>query len=252
MKQETPGATTFDAFAADYDKALERGISVSGEDKSFFARGRLSWLAQRLRGLGVRPDFALDFGCGPGSATPLFFELLGVKRFRGVDVSRESLAIARRNCSSPAAEYFGLEEAATENQFDLAHCNGVFHHIPLNERDAAVRYVFRALRPGGIFAFWENNPWNPGTQYVMSRIPFDRDAVKVSVLQARRLLSQGGFEVLGADFHFVFPRFLGALRPLERHIVKLPIGAQYMVLCRKPSEDTVNLIANQSGPVDLE
>jgi hypothetical protein len=26
---------------------------------------------------------------------------------------------------------------------------------------AAVDYVYRSLRPGGLFAFWENNPWNP-------------------------------------------------------------------------------------------
>ena len=65
---------------------------------------------------------------------------------------------------------------------------------------AAIDYVLRSLRPGGLFAFWENNPWNPGTRYVMSRIPFDRDAITLSPLEARQLLRVGGFEILRTDF----------------------------------------------------
>jgi hypothetical protein len=26
------------------------------------------------------------------------------------------------------------------------------------------------MRPGGVVALWENNPWNPATRYVMGRI----------------------------------------------------------------------------------
>ena len=35
---------------------------------------------------------------------------------------------------------------------DLAFCNGVFHHIPIRERDDSLRRVFAALRPGGLLA----------------------------------------------------------------------------------------------------
>ena len=42
---------TFDAYAAEYDVALARGISVSGEDKSYFARGRIEWLRDCLRSI---------------------------------------------------------------------------------------------------------------------------------------------------------------------------------------------------------
>jgi hypothetical protein len=53
----------------------------------------------------------------------------------------------------------------------------------------------RSLRPGGLFAPWENNPWNPNTRYVMSRIPFDRDATTLSPPKAVGLLRQNGFQV---------------------------------------------------------
>jgi hypothetical protein len=90
------------------------------------------------------------------------------------------------------------------------------------------------LQPGGFFAFWENNPWNPGTKIVMSRIPFDRDAITLSYLEARQMLKRAGFQVLRTDFLFIFPRFLRWLRPLETLVARIPFGAQYQILCRKP------------------
>ena len=117
---------------------------------------------------------------------------------------------------------------------DLAYCNGVFHHIPLKNRLGAVTYLYRALRPGGIFAFWENNPWNPGTHFVMHRIPFDCNARKLSPLESRELVKVAGFEILSTHFLFIFPRILARFRVIEPSLARLPFGAQYQILCRKP------------------
>jgi hypothetical protein len=38
------GQKTLDAYADDYDAALARGISVSGEQKNYFAPPRIEWL----------------------------------------------------------------------------------------------------------------------------------------------------------------------------------------------------------------
>ena len=67
----------------------------------------------------------------------------------------------------------------------------------------------------------------------MWRIPFDRDAVPLTALEARRRAMGAGFDVLSTTFQFVFPSLLGGLRFLERHLARLPLGAQYQVLCRK-------------------
>mgnify|MGYP006268618939 CR=1 FL=1 len=117
---------------------------------------------------------------------------------------------------------------------DLVYTNGVFHHIPPQERGAALGFIRRALRPGGILAFWENNPWSLAARYVMSRIPFDRDAVMCSAGTARRLARASGFGVLRTDYLFVFPRALDRLRPVEAWLHGLPVGAQYQVLCHRP------------------
>jgi SAM-dependent methyltransferase len=227
---ENPG---FDEYATDYDAALEKGISVSGEQRDYFARGRIDWLAKRLREIGEQPSLAMDFGCGTGEAARFLFNLVGVTSLYGVDTSPKSLEIARRNCNGLAAQFALLSEYKPAGHLDVAYCNGVFHHIPPGERAAAVDYIYRSLRPGGLLALWENNPLNPGTRYVMSRIPFDRDAITLKHTEARLILDTGGFEVLRTDFLFIFPRALRWLRRVEPHVARWPIGAQYQVLCRR-------------------
>lgn len=223
----------FDAYAEDYEEALRRGVGLSGEDSRFFARGRVAWVGRRLARLGFRVERVLDFGCGTGATTELLLGLLAAQHVIGTDASSRLLEVARRDHGSEQVEFLRLGDPP-ESCIDLVYCNGVFHHIPPAERRDAVEYVRRALRPGGLFALWENNPWNPATRLVMRRIPFDRDAIPLSAPGARRLLRDGGFEIFGTDFLFVFPRFLAPLRRVEPALAPLPLGAQYLVLARKP------------------
>jgi len=225
---------TFDRYADDYDASLAAALELSGEDRMFYAKGRVSWLERCLRDLGFAPRRALDYGCGVGTTSPLLAERFGLAQTIGVDVSPRSIELARAKESSRGCSFFLMDEYRPDGALDLAYCNGVFHHIPLEQRLAAARYVHGALRPGGIFGLWENFGWNPGTRYVMARCVFDKDAITLTPRQARRLLQAAGFEILRTDFAFVFPRFLKVLRPLERLLVKLPLGAQYQVLARKP------------------
>ena len=230
--------TEFDAYAAEYDEVLARGISISGEDKNYFARGRVVWLARCLARLQKHPRTAMDFGCGTGSATPFLLNEFQLDLLLGVDASAQSLAIARHRHGN-AARFVPLAEYRPESLFDLIFCNGVFHHILPSDRMAAVDMVYSSLRPGGFFAFWENNPWNPGTRYVMRRIPFDRNAITLSPPAARRLLRKRGFQILRTDFLFYFPRQLSWLRWLELGLARLPLGAQYQILCQKPERQGV-------------
>lgn len=224
----------FDDFAADYDAELNKGLSLTGESKHFFAEGRMRWLKGRLARRGFQARRALDFGCGTGGSVPWLFDVLGVDSVVGVDPSEDSLGVARREQGREGASFTTADGFDQAGEIDLAFCNGVFHHIPVAERAGAVRFVFDSLRPGGVFAFWENNAWNPATRYVMSRVPFDRDAILLFPHAARKMLKRGGFEIAGTDYLFVFPSPLASLRPLERWMCKLPTGGQYLVLARKP------------------
>ena len=227
-------AADFDVYADEYERALGRGLRFSGESSGYFARGRLTALNLRLQALGARPGVVLDFGCGTGSSMPLLRAILGADQVIGVDVSTRALAIASAANRDPGVRYM-LPGGGPDQTVDCVYSNGVFHHIAPAQRSEAVAYVRAALRPGGLFALCENNPWNPGTRLVMRAIPFDRHAAPVPAPAARALLSAGGFEVLHTDFLFVFPRWLRALRGLERRMQRAPIGAQYMVLARRPA-----------------
>jgi len=225
---------TFDVFAEDYDAALAQGIAVSGENKDYFARRRIEWLRRCLfKNKFLEPMRVMDYGCGTGSSTPYLLAILGAKFIIGADQSAQSLEIARKTFSADPVRFVSIDACRPDSSFDLVFCNGVFHHIPVGERQQAIDYIFRSLRPGGVFAFWENNPWNPGTRYVMSRIPFDRDAVTLSAPHAKLLLRRGGFEILRTDFLFIFPNVLRGFRWIERFASWLPLGAQYQVLCQK-------------------
>jgi trans-aconitate methyltransferase len=172
----------------------------------------------------------MDFGCGTGTAATLLLRSLGACRYIGVDTSRASLDVARE---SQPGSFYEISSYTPMEQVDLIYCNGVFHHIPKQERFAAVDYLYRALKPGGLLGLWENNILNPVTRYMMSRIPFDRGAVTLTAREASQLLESRGFSVVKTDHLFIFPRWLTPLRRFEYHLSGLPLGAQYQVLCEK-------------------
>ncbi len=223
----------FDRFTASYDAELQRALSVTGESKEYYARARVAWTRERIRRAGGAAERVLDFGCGTGANAPILAELLGAKRVTGVDVSAASIAQARREHQSSTAQFLVAGDFVPDASYDLAFCNGVFHHIPAGERHAALATLHGALRRGGLFAFWENNPWNLGTRYVMARCEFDHDAVPISPPRARALLRAAGFQLLRTDSLFYFPAMLRWLRALEPALRRLPLGGQYLVFCRK-------------------
>jgi SAM-dependent methyltransferase len=225
----------FDRHASTYDAELNQGLSVSGEEKEYFAQGRVHWLQRCVESLRQSPQLAIDYGCGIGDTTVLLHDAFHLNSVVGLDVSARSLELARLKHASQQCRFLSFDEYIPCAEIDLVYCNGVFHHIPLEMRNSAVDYILRCLRPGGLFALWENNPWNPGTRYVMSRVSFDRDAVTITPPQARELVQARGFEIIGVNYLFWFPRFLKPLRFVEPYLSRVPLGAQYQVLCRKPA-----------------
>jgi SAM-dependent methyltransferase len=172
----------------------------------------------------------MDFGCGTGMSLALLADLPGVEQVIGLDTSEESLAVARETI--PGGSSIRLDTPARylpQQDMDLVFCNGVFHHIPVAERSGAVDFVHRCLRPGGIFALWENNPWNPIHALAMKHSEIDKNAIPISPPDSRRILSSERFKVIQTDYLFFFPGYFRWLQPLEKWLAKVPVGAQYQV-----------------------
>jgi SAM-dependent methyltransferase len=220
--------------ASEYDAMLNRGLRLSGEDKTYFIEGRLARLASLLPP-GTEPKRILDFGCGTGDTSRLLLQHFPGAEIVGVDVSTGAIEHARSEHGRLGISFLATADVEGDATFDLCYCNGAFHHIEPADRAGTARDLLRLLRPGGYLALFENNAWHPGTRLVMSRIPFDRGAKPVPPPSARRLVVENGFTLAGPTrYLFVFPAVLKALRFTERRLERLPVGAQYLVLGQRP------------------
>jgi trans-aconitate methyltransferase len=220
-------------LADEYEAMLMRGVSLSGEHWSFFARGRVEDLQRRLA-TTVAPRRILDFGCGIGYTTDLLGAAFPAAEVVGIDTSVDALRRAEEAHGSARVRFEPVEGFSGAGTFDLCYTNGVFHHIEPAKRAEALALIRDALTETGYFALFENNPWNPGTRMVMRRIPFDRDAQMLSPVQARRFLRDDGWRVAACRSLFYFPRALAALRTAEPWLTRWPLGAQYYILAQPP------------------
>jgi len=225
----------FDRFTTSYEEDLAKSLAITGEDRGFYAQRRIDWTAQCCERLKYPVRRILDYGCGDGANAPMLAARFKAEQVLGVDVSSASIAQARHANYGERISFLCTSEWTPDGTTDLAFTNGVFHHIPPSERQACLAAIRHALLPAGLFAFWENNPWNPGTHYVMSQCAFDENAITISPGEVRKMLSQAGFKILRTDSLFYFPRQLRLLRPAERWLHALPFGGQYLVLCRNCS-----------------
>jgi ubiquinone/menaquinone biosynthesis C-methylase UbiE len=106
--------------------------------------------AEALSELGPFAD-GLDVCCGTGAGMQVL-EPLCQGRVTGVDFSAGMLAQARS--AHPGAEFLraDVRALALAEEFDLAVTFGALGHFLPSERPAVFEGVYRALRPGGLFA----------------------------------------------------------------------------------------------------
>lgn len=212
-----------------YDQMLDRGISLSGETRDFFAEGRVAEVVRRLP-RDFRPRRILDFGCGTGETCRLLARAFPGADVVGADTSIEAVSWAAAH-QTGAVSFRLVSDLPSAAPFDLCYLNGVLHHVPRSEQPAVVRGIRDGLSRAGHLAVFDNNPLNPGARLVMKRIPFDRDARMLSAARARRLLRTAGFPtLLPTRFLFFFPRQLAGLRFAEPWLSRVPLGAQYCVI----------------------
>jgi SAM-dependent methyltransferase len=233
MKPAEASEAEFDKSARHYEALFKPWMKIAGASREYFARSRLNWLSSLLREEGFWPGRVMDFGCGTGMSLSLLADVLKPKQVIGLDPSQESLAVARESFGSRSIQLSTPAQYLPQQDIDLVFCNGVFHHIPVLDRPRVADYIYRCLRPGGYLAFWENNPWNPIHAFAMKHSEIDKNAIPLSPPTSRRLLASQAFQLIRTDYLFFFPGFFTWLHPLEKRLIKVPVGAQYQVLARK-------------------
>jgi SAM-dependent methyltransferase len=227
----------FDRFAAEYREQHANSIRLSGETPDYFAKYKIDDLAATLARAGTMPRRILDFGGGVGNSLPFLRAAFPQSEIVLLDPSKESLDIAQKRFPDQARlqPFDGVSIPFDDGTFDLAFAACVFHHIPVEDHDGLLREIERVLAPGGSFFLFEHNPLNPLTLHAVRNCAFDENAVLISSRRMRREMRAAGFFRSRTVYRIFFPRALAALRPLERILTGVPLGAQYFVHATKPA-----------------
>ncbi len=142
----------------------------------------------------IKKDLAasvLEIGCGTG----LYSNLLrrDFAQFLATDVNKEMLDELNKNypdiqtLQADATNLSGFKDQT----FDLVFCMSVLHHVPENQRLAALREMRRVLRPGGHAVICEpywRHPIPLLFQFIQGEPVFSRTYL-------RELFQQAGFGV---------------------------------------------------------
>jgi len=218
----------FDQYAGQYEAILAAQTQFFDGDSNYFSRYKIE-LAQQLVG---RVEAILDFGCGIGRSAPHLREIFPEADIVGCDPSADSLAIARRE--NPACRFLSMEELGPDSKFDLVIASCVFHHIPPQDRQMAIRYCYSRLKEGGHFIIFEHNPINPVTRHLVKNCPFDADAVLLSMRETIARMRNERLNIDESSYCLFFPQPLAALRRFEKYLHWLPMGGQYFVCASNP------------------
>lgn len=149
----------------------------------------------------------LDCGCGPGSITVGFAELVAPGEVIGIDLADEQLARARRLADQRRLGNIRFERADIyalpfpDSSFDAAFAHNVLEHLgdPLR----ALKEMRRVLRPGGVAGILDDD-W--GAYLLEPSTPLRRYAIDLALRvvelnggnfryarHQRRLLREAGF-----------------------------------------------------------
>lgn len=222
----------FDRFADEYDALHAASVAVSGETPDYFARYKIDDVAGVMARLGRRPARILDFGGGVGNSLGPLRAHYPDSAITLLDPSPRCLEVAQRRHPDAEADFRDFDGRTIpfpDDTFDLVFTACVFHHIPPAAHVGLLKEIARVMAPGASLFLFEHNPFNPLTRKVVRDCPFDDNAILISPREMQDRLAEAGLPGGRLCYRLFFPRFVRMLRPLERWLTWLPLGAQYFI-----------------------
>ena len=231
---KTDSQVSFDDYVETYRTEIDDSIGFIGQDVDFFIEIKAELLLKLARkNFGSLDKIkVLDIGSGVGLVDR--FLKSEIKQLYGVDV--EEGVVQKAKVNNPEVNYQmydGEKLPFDDNTFDLCFAINVMHHVPPGMWENFSKEMYRVLKPGGIAAVFEHNPWNPLTRVAVARCEFDRDAVLLNHPKIKSLFKSAGFKVFDDSFIVFFPFQAKLFRSIETALGWLPLGAQHYVTGRK-------------------
>jgi SAM-dependent methyltransferase len=225
---------SFDDYIDNYKSEVQNAVGFIGQEVDFF----LEMKADELIKIAER-NFAdagkikvLDIGSGIGLVDRLIKHR--ITDLHGVDI--EDGVVEKAIVNNPDVhyqKYDGEHLPFESNTFDMAFAINVMHHVPPALWENFSKEMYRVLKPGGIGAVFEHNPYNPLTRKVVRDCEFDRDAVLLKHKKIKELFVNASFKISDTAYIIFFP-FKGKIfRKIESVIKWFPLGAQQYVTGKK-------------------
>ncbi len=146
-----------------YDPLIERWMATS--------RMR----AAVIEVLDLRPGMrVMELGCGPGRLAVEIKRRHPDVMLEAADVDPEMIAMARRNADQAGVEIVFHEADVTRlppgGRYERVYSTLVFHHLKPEGKCAALRWVAKALGPGGRFVVADFGRPHGLTQWLVSHL----------------------------------------------------------------------------------
>ena len=108
--------------------------------------------------LDLRSPKWLDVGCGTGKMARTALGILDIEKMVCVDVEQEMINRAERFCDNEKVEFLqcDIRELPYQELFDIVTAIQVNHYFMKDERMAAIKNYYNALRDKGIYISFEN------------------------------------------------------------------------------------------------
>lgn len=181
----------------------------------------------------------LDLGCGTGILSEYILKKQPSLHIYGIDISNRAIDVANKKLKKYKNVQFQTGDVTKlpfkDNYFDMAMCNSILHHVPLNETLAEIK---RVLKPNGVLWFCEPNLLNPqialekNIPVVKSFFQDSPDERAFSRWNIKKELEKRNFtDVLVKPYEFLHPllprKFLKITSAFCIFLEKIPIISEF-------------------------
>jgi SAM-dependent methyltransferase len=231
--QTTQSKTDFDAYADDYEKLHKSSIKLSGFEPSYFDEHKIRVVYNNHKPTTTSSLQILNFGCGIGKSEEFFNIYFKDCKIHAVDVSQESINIAKERNKHfnniTFIKFDDVDELPLENKFNIIFVANVFHHVPETLHLHILKRLHSFLATGGKIYIFEHNPINPLTKKAFKDCEFDVGCTMIPSKELKQLCKKALFQKISINYVLFFPKILSFLSRFEKYMTLIPIGAQYYI-----------------------
>lgn len=219
----------FDDYTKEYEDLLQTQHKRFG-NVSYYSKYKIDIL-KSISHLS-KPINILEFGCGIGRNLPFLESGFMDSTIYGFDISKKSIKKAKQD--NPNIKFIKSDDFKNyDNFFDLIFIAGVYHHIPVEQRNFVSQQIYKLCKSNAKIVIFEHNPYNPLTMKMVNTCEFDKDAVVLKKNELIKLFLDNNYSYINSSYTLFLPPKLKILNFIEKYLFWCPLGGQYYIVVKK-------------------